>query len=486
MRPGRVLIVDPDRTVCARLRQLLSAEGYTVESSHDLGTLPSLLSSFRPNLILLEPRLTGTSAGLGLRRFQELLGDAHVPFLVLTEDFDPESRLEALRAGAIDYVMKPYDREELLAKIRNWLRVLHDRAEERGPSSGVDRLLELLDREELTELVPQPDVASRYGYSVPRAAEILRPAKAGEELDLLDELAAMGRLEREFYDVIHLCPACAHFHLNFREVCPGCQSANIQSQQLYRHVSCGHVAPRSEFLGADRSCPRCGQRVEPESLRSIGTRFLCVQCGRVFAEPLVACRCLHCGRIFSAEKLERRTIWTYRVPRPGNGGSGLSTEARLALPSELATLLDPDLRQHLLEPAATIERLRQLLAESSPKKPFTALHVEFDPAVSSRRMDKQRAKKLLNGLLRRILAILPGGLTGLYGRSGVLIVLSGIPAPRGRRMAAEMLERLTESLGPVPITVKLAGYPQDGRSAEEILEILEAGIDSLSTAEPNR
>lgn len=116
----RILVVDDDRAVRESLRRSLSFNGYSVELAHDGVEALELISSDRPDAVVLDvmmPRLDGLEVCRHLRS----TGD-DLPILVLTARDSVSERVAGLDAGADDYLPKPFALEELLARVRALLR----------------------------------------------------------------------------------------------------------------------------------------------------------------------------------------------------------------------------------------------------------------------------------------------------------------------------------------------------------------------------
>ena len=116
----RILVVDDDRTVRESLRRSLSFNGYSVELAHDGVEALDMISSDRPDALVLDvmmPRLDGLEVCRHLRS----TGD-DLPILVLTARDSVSERVAGLDAGADDYLPKPFALEELLARMRALLR----------------------------------------------------------------------------------------------------------------------------------------------------------------------------------------------------------------------------------------------------------------------------------------------------------------------------------------------------------------------------
>jgi two-component system response regulator MprA len=121
MEPSaRILIADDDPAVRSALERVLRFNGYEVELAEDgLGALDAIDTS-RPDALVLDvtmPNLDGLAACRMLRR----RGD-DLPVLMLTARVDLDDRVNGLDAGADDYLSKPFELEELIARLRALLR----------------------------------------------------------------------------------------------------------------------------------------------------------------------------------------------------------------------------------------------------------------------------------------------------------------------------------------------------------------------------
>jgi putative two-component system response regulator len=134
LTPARILIIDDQPSNIEVLARLLEREGYTnLMSTTDPRQALSLFTEFQPDLILLDllmPHLDGIAVIELLR--PHIPPGTYLPILVLTADSTPEAMRAALWAGAKDFLTKPFDRTEVLLRIRNLLetRLLHRQLEE--------------------------------------------------------------------------------------------------------------------------------------------------------------------------------------------------------------------------------------------------------------------------------------------------------------------------------------------------------------------
>ena len=116
---GRVLVVEDDEDIADVLRRSLRQEGHEVRTAEDGEEALDMAAEFVPDLVVLDlglPRLDGVEVCRRLR------ADGDVPILILTARSDTGDRVEGLDAGADDYLVKPFERAELLARMRALLR----------------------------------------------------------------------------------------------------------------------------------------------------------------------------------------------------------------------------------------------------------------------------------------------------------------------------------------------------------------------------
>ena len=117
---ARVLIIDDDRDLAAMLGEFLQREGYAVEAHHGADAGVVALRAAEPDLLILDVMLPERS---GLDVLRELrLASSRLPVMMLTARGDPIDRILGLELGADDYLAKPFDPRELLARIRAILR----------------------------------------------------------------------------------------------------------------------------------------------------------------------------------------------------------------------------------------------------------------------------------------------------------------------------------------------------------------------------
>jgi DNA-binding response OmpR family regulator len=119
VREPRVLVVEDDEEIAQVLQRSLRLDGYEVRLAADGEAALDAATAYRPDLVILDlglPRLDGMEVARRLRSVDD------VPILMLTARDALDSRVEGLDAGADDYLIKPFERQELLARLRALLR----------------------------------------------------------------------------------------------------------------------------------------------------------------------------------------------------------------------------------------------------------------------------------------------------------------------------------------------------------------------------
>jgi two-component system KDP operon response regulator KdpE len=117
--PDRILILDDEPQITRVLRAALSAQGYDVRTANDPEEGLQLYRDWTPDLIITDLMMPGMS---GVEVTRAIRVRAATPILILSVRDHERSKVEALDAGADDYVTKPFGIQELLARVRAHLR----------------------------------------------------------------------------------------------------------------------------------------------------------------------------------------------------------------------------------------------------------------------------------------------------------------------------------------------------------------------------
>jgi DNA-binding response OmpR family regulator len=124
-----VLVVDDEPAMVGAISALVGRAGHRVVTAYDGNTALRRFEEERPDLVLLDlamPGLDGVEVCRAIRRISQ------APIIVLTGESDERAKVEALDTGADDYVVKPFGKQELLARIRAVIRRHGTDSEPRG------------------------------------------------------------------------------------------------------------------------------------------------------------------------------------------------------------------------------------------------------------------------------------------------------------------------------------------------------------------
>ena len=114
-----ILLVDDDVELCSSLSRLLAMEGFSVTAVHDADTGLRHALEQAHEMIILDVMLPG---GDGRQVLRKIRMDSHVPIIMLTARGDEADRISGLEGGADDYLPKPFNPRELLARMRAILK----------------------------------------------------------------------------------------------------------------------------------------------------------------------------------------------------------------------------------------------------------------------------------------------------------------------------------------------------------------------------
>ena len=177
----RVLVVEDDRMIAKGLHTALKQDGYAVDGVSDGASAAAALRSSAFDLVLLDLGLPERD-GLEVLRELRARGDA-TPVIIVTARDDVQNRIQGLDAGADDYIIKPFDLDEVAARMRSVLR----RAAGRGDPSIRHRGITLDPVAHTVERGGEPVVLSAHEFSVLEAL-MQRPGAVLSRAQLEDRL----------------------------------------------------------------------------------------------------------------------------------------------------------------------------------------------------------------------------------------------------------------------------------------------------------
>jgi len=181
----RVLVVEDDRMIAKGLHTALRQDGYAVDGVRDGRSASEALRGSKFDLVLLDLGLPERD-GLEVLRDLRRRGDA-TPVIIVTARDDIETRIEGLDAGADDYIVKPFDLDEVAARMRSVLR----RAAGRGDPCIRHRGISLNPVTHSVERDGEPVMLSAHEFAVLEAL-LQRPGAVLSRAQLEDRLYGWG------------------------------------------------------------------------------------------------------------------------------------------------------------------------------------------------------------------------------------------------------------------------------------------------------
>ena len=125
---GVILVVDDTRSAVELLTGVLTREGYDVRPADSGERALASVAAAPPDLILLDIRMPGLDGFEVCRRLKARDESRHIPVMFISAATEVEQRVAGLRLGAVDFVTKPFQREELLARVGTHLELSRLRA----------------------------------------------------------------------------------------------------------------------------------------------------------------------------------------------------------------------------------------------------------------------------------------------------------------------------------------------------------------------
>ncbi len=164
MSTGKILVIDDEPQIRRVMRVTLSAAGYEVTDARTSGEGLQQVRSELPDLVLLDMNLPDMS---GLEACRAIRDGSSTPIVILSVRNSERDKVDALNAGADDYVTKPFSMEELLARIRAVLRRTPN-----SPEAGPRRIL--VDHLEIDFDARRVTAGGKQVHLTPKEFDLLR------------------------------------------------------------------------------------------------------------------------------------------------------------------------------------------------------------------------------------------------------------------------------------------------------------------------
>ncbi|UCG87907.1 MAG: response regulator transcription factor [Gemmatimonadota bacterium] len=157
MPEATVFVVDDDDALRKSLRRLMQSVGLPVETYPDAQAFQASYDPSRPGCLILDIRMPGMN---GLELQQKLVSESiRIPVIIMSAHGDVEKAVRAMKAGAVDFIKKPYKGKVLLERVRHALK---------------------LDAQIRREEAQRADIAARIASLTPREHEVMKLLAAGK------------------------------------------------------------------------------------------------------------------------------------------------------------------------------------------------------------------------------------------------------------------------------------------------------------------
>ncbi|WP_125154241.1 response regulator transcription factor [Clostridium rectalis] len=137
---GKILIVDDDLNICEVIKMYLDSAGYDTRVSNDGKEAQEAFEEYKPDLVLLDimlPHMDGIDVLKWIRK------DSHCPVIMLTAKGETFDKVLGLELGADDYMVKPFEPKELVARVKAVLRRYNSDGEDREVLKFEDLVIDI-------------------------------------------------------------------------------------------------------------------------------------------------------------------------------------------------------------------------------------------------------------------------------------------------------------------------------------------------------
>ena len=474
----KVYIIDDDLTFLKFLKILFEKESYQVITDRNAANICHKIKQSRPDIVLLDLLMPNNS---GFQIFKQMKKDdfcSKIPVVVLTSHQNFNSKIQLLREGVLDYIYKPFRKEELLLRMKNYIQFCtNQKSQPFNEDLLFNQLKEILSARKKQWIEPQLDKKSLYGYVYPDIRLVSEIPIYGKERDLLEEWADRKLLDRSLLDIIDLCPLCYHYNISLNYNCPVCGSINI------------------EQAGHDNNSPRSCK---------------CNDCGMYIKVPQVRCHCINCDEKFERDKIVKQKIYRYQFMnspaadnkeerKPGIS-SIIQQKSEPSYPSSSSTrdasrvyygnknyvysvLKETNVRYVL--PKSFMDRIiKEIRFSEIENSEMTVMSAGIENLYQlTLKLKSETIKKIFKGILYTIVKHLrPQDVLSFNSEQHrYLIMLPNTHIKIAKIIAERIQQKLDRFQTTFPLEINLASYPQDGQTVEEIFTMLEIGLEKVDS-----
>ena len=318
-----IMVVDDSEDTRSLIKVILEKKGYEVITSPGGRECIAVMREQSPDLILLDyvmPEMDGIEV-FNLMKSEGI----DIPTIILTGEGSEDIAITFFKMGISDYVPKKGDYfSRLPGVIENSLKqhrqdqlrkVLEKEQDEIFSRLGEDKLEKMYDMiRKDPDKVFIPEFSSDKGYHVPEIVDTLEVSPKAS-LELLDEFAKSGILEKTFLDVNVKCPFCRSSDIKENFICTKCGGKNLTKGTALQHYKCNHMDFEQNFK--DHICPKCGKELKQVGVdyRKVGIFYQCRDCQEFMGEPNRNYSSHECQKDFTLEESVWEDVYSYKPNR---------------------------------------------------------------------------------------------------------------------------------------------------------------------------
>jgi len=475
----KIYIIDDDLTFLKFLTVLFEKENYHVIPDRNNSNICHKIKECRPDIVLLDLLMPDNN---GFQIFKQMKKNDYcstIPVVVLTSHQSFNSKIQLLREGVLDYIYKPFRKEELLLKMKNYIRYCtNGKSQPFNEDLLFNQLKEILSARKKQWIEPQLNKKSLYGYVYQDIRLVSDIPIYGKERDLLEEWAERKLIERSLVDIIELCPVCYHYNVSLNNICAICGSINIFDNNLAEDNS--------------------------------QTPFKCNDCGMNIKVPQIRYHCLNCDEKFKPDKVVKQKIYKYQIlnsdftdkkekakPKITSTTNKTKNINKLSKPETMTmahvyysknnfvyTALKETNVPYVLPKSFKERMLKELRVAELDHTEITMMSVGVENLYQlTLKLKSEIITKIFKGILHTIVKHLrPQDVLSFIGEQHrFLIMLPNTHLKIAKIIAERIQQKLDRFRTIFPLEIKLASYPQDGSTVEEILAMLDLGIEKINS-----
>ena len=393
------LIIDDDASFRVFLRKMVeNHNSLTLTGMAENGEQAmELLKSKNIDLVFLDVQMPDMSGFDVLDTVKNI-----DPTQVIITSGSSAHGIKAFDYGITDYLVKPFKKERFDEAIN---RVLRNVGRNQYTTTLINRILGkvllYIHTRDIQDYRPLPSRESKLGYIYPMLTANLDFRREEKTLEILDMAEQEGFLTSSYIDSFYTCNNCYNSYLLFRETCPNCQSADVESEEQIHHFPCAYVGPISDFQSSldptALECPKCER-----TLKHIGVDydkpsiiFNCKRCDHVFQDPIVKAKCNVCNSDMQVENQLKKDLRSYQLTSLGRDAALGKVIIDLYEFDDMVDVIDKEYFQRLL--SKEIERKNEATFEST----IAAIQLDNITEVYER-IGNQNSKKLVRELFELV------------------------------------------------------------------------------------